>query len=135
MGCKGGCESLQWALQVAMEADPNFAQEVMDDINGYNELERQAMRAAIVADPCLHCILPLYDMLYTDREGELWFFDEEGNLMHNQASGGESGRGVCFDSSYFVSPWHPYTRHSGRSSAKTGCSSRSRTMGIFMGHR
>jgi len=25
VGCKGGCESLQWALQAAMEADPAFA--------------------------------------------------------------------------------------------------------------
>ena len=39
-----------------------------------------------MADPRLHCILPPYDMVYTDREGELWFFDEEGNLTHNQAS-------------------------------------------------
>ena len=69
-----------------MEADPDFAQAVMDAINGFNELERKAMRAASVADPRLHFILPLYDMLYTGREGELWFFDEEGNLTHNQAS-------------------------------------------------
>ncbi len=42
----------------------------MDAINGFNELERMAMRAAIVADPRLHCILPLYNMLYTNREGD-----------------------------------------------------------------
>jgi len=71
VGCKGGWESLQWALQAAMEADHAFAHAGMDAINGFNELERQAMRAAIVADPRLHCILPLYDMLYTDKEGEL----------------------------------------------------------------
>ena len=64
-----------------MEADPPFVQAVMDAINGFNELERLAMRAAILADPRLHRILPLFDMLYTDREGELWYFDEEGNLM------------------------------------------------------
>ena len=69
-----------------MEADPDFAQAVMDAINGFNELERNAMRATIVADPRLYCIIPLYDMLYTDKEGELWFFDEEGNLTHNHAS-------------------------------------------------
>ena len=86
VGCKGGCESLQWALHVAMEADPDFAHAVMDAINGFNELERYAIRAAIVADPRLHCILPLYDRLYTYREGELWYFDEEGSLTHNQAS-------------------------------------------------
>jgi len=63
-----------------MEADPAFAQAVVDAINGFNELERLAMRAAIMADPRLHRILPLCDMLYTDREGELWHFDEDGNL-------------------------------------------------------
>ena len=55
-----------------MEVDPTFAHAVMDAINGFNELEWQAIRVPIVADPRLHCILPLYDMLYTDMEGELW---------------------------------------------------------------
>jgi len=64
-------ESLQWALHVAMETDPSFAHAVMDAINGFNEMERQAMRAAIVADTRLHNILPLYEMLYTYRVGEL----------------------------------------------------------------
>ncbi len=66
-----------------MEADPKFAQAVMDAINGFNELERLAMRAALVADTRLHCLLPLFDMLYTDRDGELWYFDEEGVLRHS----------------------------------------------------
>ena len=44
------------------------------------------MRVAIVADPRLHCILPLYDTVYTDRDGELWYFDEGGNLTHDQKS-------------------------------------------------
>ena len=53
----------------------------MDAINGFNnELQRQAMRATILAETRLHCIFLLYDMLYTDREGELWYFDEHGNL-------------------------------------------------------
>jgi hypothetical protein len=46
-----------------MEADPAFAQTGMDAINGFNEPERHAMTAAIVADPRLNCILPLYDVL------------------------------------------------------------------------
>jgi hypothetical protein len=86
VGCKEGCESLQWALQVAMEADLDFAHAVMDAINGFNELERQAMRAAILADPRLHWILALYDMLYTHMAEELWYFDEDGNLTHTQQS-------------------------------------------------
>ena len=44
------------------------------------------MMTAIVANPHLHCILPLYDMLYTNMEGELWYFVEEGNLSHTLPS-------------------------------------------------
>ena len=29
---------------------------------------------------------PLYDMLYTNREGGLWYINEEGNLTHSQSS-------------------------------------------------
>ena len=54
-----------------MEADPSFAQAVMDAINGFDELERMAMRADILADPRPHRILPLSDMLYTERDEEL----------------------------------------------------------------
>ena len=69
-----------------MDVDLAFAHAVMDDIDGFNELERQAMRAAIVADTRLHCILPLYDMVYPVGEGELWYFDEHGNLSHTLPS-------------------------------------------------
>ena len=65
-----------------MEADPEFAQAVMDTINKFNELERLAMRAALVTDTRLHCLLPLFDMMYTDRDGELWYFDAEGVLRY-----------------------------------------------------
>ena len=44
------------------------------------------MRAATVADPRLHCILLLYDILYTEKEGELWYYDEEGTLTHTLLS-------------------------------------------------
>jgi hypothetical protein len=73
-----------------MEADPSFAPAIMDAINGLNEMERHAMRAAIVADTRMHGILPLYDMMYTDIVGELWCFDEDGNLIYSL----ESRRGV-----------------------------------------
>ena len=69
-----------------MEANLAFAEMVMDAINGFNELEREAMRAAIVAYTRLRCILPLYDIVYTDRDGELWYFDEEGNFTHTPLS-------------------------------------------------
>ena len=54
-----------------MEVDPEFEQAVMDAINGVNELERLAMRASLVADTPLHCLLPFFEMVYKDRDGEL----------------------------------------------------------------
>ncbi len=69
-----------------MEADLGLAHAVMDAINGFNEMDRQATRAAIETNLRLYCILPLYDVLYTDTMGELWYFDEDGNLSHTQPS-------------------------------------------------
>ncbi len=74
-------------------AYPDFAHAVMDAINGFNEVERQTMRVAILANPRLQCILALYDMLYTDRVGGLWYFDEDRNLTHTQ----QTRRGVLVD--------------------------------------
>jgi len=54
----------------------------MDAINGFIELERLAMWAELVVDTRLYCLLPLFEMLYTYKDGELWYFDEEGVLRH-----------------------------------------------------
>jgi hypothetical protein len=44
------------------------------------------MRAANVADTRLHCVLPLYDMVYADKVREARYFDKEGNLTHTLLS-------------------------------------------------
>jgi hypothetical protein len=77
---------MQWAPQVAMDAEFGFAAAVMDAINGFNELEREAMHVVIVPDKHLHRILSLYDIMYTGRDGELWYFDEDCNLCHTLSS-------------------------------------------------
>ena len=51
----------------------------VDAVNAFNAIERSALRAALVARPELHPLLPLYGMLYTDCEGELWFYDDNGD--------------------------------------------------------
>jgi len=96
-----------------MEADPAFAQTVTDAINGFNELERHAMRAAIVTGTRLHCILPLYEMLYTDRDEELWYFDEEGNLTHTLLSRRGVRHGCVLGIFPFCLTMPPYENHSG----------------------
>ena len=65
-----------------MEVDLGFAHACMDVFNGINELERESMRAAIVANKRVHRVPPLNDMVYTNRVGELWYFDVDGNLSH-----------------------------------------------------
>jgi hypothetical protein len=65
-----------------MEAVVWLAHARMDAFNGFNELEMEAMRAVIVMNTVLHRVLPLFDMVYTYRVGELWYFDEDGKLSH-----------------------------------------------------
>ena len=85
----------------------------MDAINGFNELERATMQAVIVVDPRLHFILPLYDMVYTDKKGELWYFDENGVLTHTHFCLDEkSDRGAFLVSSSSASRWRPSTEPS-----------------------
>jgi hypothetical protein len=62
VSCKGGCESLQWAPHVAMEAYLGFAQACNDAFNDFNELEREAMQRPLwrISDctgssPCTTC--------------------------------------------------------------------------------
>ena len=43
----------------------------LDAINAYGEIERECIEAAIKANPCLHRLLPLYELLYKRGEGVL----------------------------------------------------------------
>jgi hypothetical protein len=44
------------------------------------------MWTAIVTDKRLHRIIPLYDIMCTDRTWELWYFDEDGEFCHTLLS-------------------------------------------------
>jgi hypothetical protein len=68
---KGGCALLQWALQMAMEAKPAMAGASLDAINAYGEIDRDCIEVAIRANPYLHRLLPLYELLYKKGEGVL----------------------------------------------------------------
>jgi hypothetical protein len=78
---KGGCALLQWAIQMAMEGKPHLAGASLDGINAYGEIERDCIEAALRANPFLHNLLPLFDLLYKKGEGVLWFYDEHGNFV------------------------------------------------------
>ena len=71
-----------------------YAHARVDAFNGFNELKmREAMRAAIVANKRRYRVLLLYDILYTYKVGELWYFDEDGNLSHTLGSRKGVGQG------------------------------------------
>ena len=78
---KGGCALLQWALQMAMEVKPALAGASLDAINAYGEIERECIEAAIRANPYLHSLLPLFELLYKKGEGVLWYYDENGKFV------------------------------------------------------
>ena len=66
---KGGCALLQWALQTAMETKPCLAGASLDAINAYGEIERGCIESAILANPFLYMLLPLFELLYKRGEG------------------------------------------------------------------
>jgi len=78
---KGGCDMIQWILQIIMEAEPDLARACMDASNAFGDLERPCIRVALEANVALHPLIPLYDVLYTRGAGALWFYDELGNFI------------------------------------------------------
>jgi hypothetical protein len=65
-----------------MEALPDLARATLDAINAFGDLENPCTQAALLANVHLHQLTPLYDVLYTRGNGELWFYDEFGNFVH-----------------------------------------------------
>jgi len=81
INAKGGCDMIQWVLQVIMEAEPDLARSCLDACNAFGDLERPCIRAALEANVALHPLIPLYDVLYTRGSGVMWFYDELGNFI------------------------------------------------------
>ena len=61
---KGGCDLVQWALQLALESNGKLSAACLDGINAFSEINRESIRAAIEANPSLHLLLPLFELLY-----------------------------------------------------------------------
>ena len=69
MEIKGGCDLIQWALQMAMKSNTSLAPECLDGINAFSEIERDCIRAALKANPSLHMLIPMFVMLYGRGDG------------------------------------------------------------------
>ena len=72
---------IQRILQIIMETEPDLARETFDANNAFGDLERPCIRAALEANVALHPLIPMYDVLHTKGMGEIWFYDEMGNLI------------------------------------------------------
>eukprot|EP00873_Tetraselmis_striata_P013201 jgi/Tetstr1/433465/TSEL_022737.t1 len=59
-----GTDMIQRVIHVAMEMDDRLAASSIDASNAYGMTDRRAIRRRLVADPALHSLLPLFDMLY-----------------------------------------------------------------------
>ena len=64
-----------------MEVKPKLARASLDGINAYDEIERECIEAAIRANPYLHGLLPMFELMYKRGEGVLWYYDENGNFV------------------------------------------------------
>jgi len=81
VNAKGGCNMIQWVLQIIMEAELDLARACLDASNAFGDMERPSIRAALEADVALHPLIPLYDVLYPRGQGELWYYDEWGSFV------------------------------------------------------
>jgi hypothetical protein len=81
INAKGGCNMIQWDLQIIIEAEPDLARACLDASNAFGDMERPCIRGAIEANVALHPLIPMYDVLYTRGHGELWYYDEWGNFV------------------------------------------------------
>jgi hypothetical protein len=66
---------------MAMHAKPHLAGANLDDINAYNDIERECPEAVIRDNPYLHRLLPFFEMLYKKGAGDLWYYDDAGNFV------------------------------------------------------
>ena len=73
----GGAEMVQSAVQALLEDRPDLAAVSLDAENAFNMLDRGAVEAALRADPSLHPLIPIFEMLYKDRDPELWYYGSD----------------------------------------------------------
>jgi hypothetical protein len=71
---------------MAMESNGSLAPTCLVGINAFVKIERDCIRATIEANPSLHMIIPVFEMLYERVNGQLWYYDETGNYVESHYS-------------------------------------------------
>ena len=64
-----------------MESNGKLPAACLDAINAFGEIERDCIRVVLLANPPMHMLIPLFEMLYERGSGEMWVYDENGNLV------------------------------------------------------
>jgi hypothetical protein len=58
---------------MAMEVKPTLTGASLDAINAYGEIERECIEAVIMANPYIHKLLPMYELMFKQGEGVLLY--------------------------------------------------------------
>jgi hypothetical protein len=66
-----------------MDFDGRLIRACLGAINAFGEIERECIKAALLANPSLHTLIPLFEMIYERGSGELWYYDEKGNFVES----------------------------------------------------
>ena len=66
---------------MTMESNGRLSAACLDAINVFGEIERSCIKAALLTNPTLHTLIPMFEMLYERGRGERWYYDENGNFV------------------------------------------------------
>ena len=75
----------------------------MDGIDAYIEIKRECIEAALKANPYLHCLIPLFELMFKHGSEETWFYDEHENSVIPEALMVRCRAEVCAGNFFFAS--------------------------------
>ena len=81
VNAKGGSDMVQWIFQDIMEVEPDLARSCLNAANAFGDMAPPCIRAALEVNPTLHPLTPLYDVLYTRGNSQLWVYDGLGDFI------------------------------------------------------
>jgi hypothetical protein len=96
---------------MALESNGRLSTACLDGVNAFGEINREFIRVAIMANPSLHLLLPLFEMLYERGSGELFYYDENSNYIARYYNKNGVRQGCVFGAFFFCLAMQPvYSR-------------------------
>ena len=71
----GGCEKITTLVRIARESQERLGVLCLDLTNAFNTVSRKAIRTALLKQPPLHPLLPIFD-LYYGGPGQLMYYGD-----------------------------------------------------------